>query len=140
MTIDLAELLASLPKNTWRRRVRYWTRPRRLRELQREIKWGIQRWRRGYSDCDVWNLDGYLARVISGGVRQLIGELHGWPGPPMTFEEWEGILGKIATGYEAHLALHEEMPRRDSDREAELQRQYKEGAALFVEWFGGLWD
>lgn len=139
MTIDLDELLASLPEDTWWRRVRYWTRPRRLRDLRREIRWGIQRWRRGFSDRDVWNLDSYVARVVSGGVRQLITELHGWPGEPMTFEEWKGILDTIATGFEAHLAL-DDVPYGDDDRRADLERQWQEGSRLFVEWFGGLWD
>jgi hypothetical protein len=109
------------------------------RLLLREIKWGAQRWRRGYSDRDVWGFDTYLARVISRGVRQLITELHGWPGEPMTFEEWKDILDKIAAGFEAHTILHEDYPS-DPDRRAELERQWQEGSALFVEWYGGLWD
>lgn len=140
-TFDLDELLASLPEDTRWRRVRYyWTHPRRLRELRRAIKWRIQRARRGYSDCDVWNFDGYLSKVISGGVRQLITELHGWPGPPMTFDEWKAILGKIADGFEAHAILHEECVSLADPRCAELERKREEGFRLFIEWFGGLWD
>jgi hypothetical protein len=135
--MDMDALLAEIPPDPWHRRLRHRVRRLYPRALMREIKWGVQRWRRGYSDRDVWGLDSHLARVISGGVRQLITELHGHPGE-MTFEEWQAILAKIAAGFEAHMTLHEEYP--DEDRGAELERQWEEGSRLFLEWFAGLWD
>lgn len=139
---DLDELLDAFnrPLTGWDRVIERAHSARRFaRSIPREIRWAWQRSRRGYSDRDVWGFDTHLARIISGGVRQLIGELHGWPGPPMTFEEWQGILDKIATGFEAYLALHEETPFDEAERDR-LARQFDEGLGLLGEHLPGLWD
>lgn len=45
----------------------------------REIKFGVQRWKRGYSDRDVWGFDYYLTEVIIGGLEQLRKNKQGFP-------------------------------------------------------------
>src|SRR5258708_7263452 len=45
----------------------------------RIIKRGTQRWRRGWSDEDVWGFDTYLASVLAGGLKRLAGHHHGVP-------------------------------------------------------------
>lgn len=42
-----------------------------IRGIYNKIKWFIQRGKRGWSDCDVWNTDMYLSRIISEMVREL---------------------------------------------------------------------
>jgi hypothetical protein len=144
---DLDELLRKIGPGTW------WSTMRRAllrlspRELRRQVRWGIQRWRRGYSDCDVWSLDHYFASVIPPAFRQLRSELHGVPGHMIAKHggdadaaeaEWREILEKIAAGFEAWLTIFDTYPRGE-ENEA-LQRQFDEGARLFVEHYGAFWD
>ncbi len=43
------------------------------------IKYFYQRGRRGWADCDVWNLDTYLVRVVSESLVALGDTTHGYP-------------------------------------------------------------
>jgi len=45
------------------------------------IKWFIQRGVRGYSDRDVWSLDTYIFKILSGGLIRLADTTHGYPCP-----------------------------------------------------------
>ena len=42
-----------------------------LKTIYNNIKWFIQRGMRGYADCDVWNTDRYLAKLIANMTRDL---------------------------------------------------------------------
>ena len=150
--MDLDELLGPSPPDTWWRTLR--RSPRRLdpRELRRQIRWGIQRWRRGYSDLDVWNVDHFLCSVIPPMMRQLSRDLHGVPSVlAMQFDavdheermelataEWRRILEAVAVGFEAWQAMFDEDP--EGERLAELTARWKTGSALLIEHFGAFWD
>lgn len=47
--------------------------------LYREVKWFLQRGRRGYSDQDAWNLEVYLSMVLSKALVRLADTSHGHP-------------------------------------------------------------
>jgi len=103
----------------------YLTRPHEfIRETYLEIKWFIQRGRRGWADSDVWGFDSYLSCVIYEGIGRLrespvlgypadfpegtdnclsadVRELTCEEGHNDRFEEWDQMLGKIAKGFEA---------------------------------------
>jgi hypothetical protein len=145
-SVDLNDLLNSLPPWTWRSELRYRIRRLRPRELRREIRWGIQRWRRGYSDCDVWSIDHHLARIIPPMMRQLSTILHGAPGylideygsPEAAEAEWRRILEAVAVGFEAWAIIFDEYPT--DDRLDELNKKWEEGSQLLVKHFGAFWD
>lgn len=65
--------------------------------IYREIKWFIQRGQRGYSDRDIWNLDYYLAELISKSVLNLKNNHQGYPESKIikTDEDWNEVLDKI---------------------------------------------
>jgi len=65
---------------------------------KRRKKWTKQRTKRGYSDRDVWNFDGFLAEVIAGGVRQ-ISLFAGHPAG-VNEQEWIDTLTFIADQFE----------------------------------------
>lgn len=46
---------------------------------RRRLIWFYQRGKRGYADCDVWNLDQYVAGVLAAGMRDLATAKVGWP-------------------------------------------------------------
>jgi len=106
----------------------YFIRPHKfIYETYLEVKWFIQRGRRGWSDSDVWGFDSYLSRVIYEGIGKLrkspvLGcpagflqeELEEGRGVPLCdtkqltseepderFDKWNEMLGKIASGFEA---------------------------------------
>jgi len=59
-----------LPKMNWLRWTIY-NLPDVPRDTYLNIKWFIQRGKRGYADCDVWNFDYYLSDVIVNALKEL---------------------------------------------------------------------
>ena len=56
----------------------------------RSVRWFFQRGRRGWADCDIWNLDMYLTRILAHALPKLA-EGHGHPcllegGDPTDFD------------------------------------------------------
>ena len=43
----------------------------KVRLFPREVKWFIQRGKRGYADCDCWGIDSYLVDIIPKMIKQL---------------------------------------------------------------------
>ena len=60
------------------------TLPNKIRLFFRCIKWSWQRVTRGYADCDVWDMDYYLRRLIPD-MLQTLRDIH--PDPPASLEE-----------------------------------------------------
>ena len=112
----------------------------------------VQRGLHGWCVADTWSVDGYLNKIIPEMLDHLRANNHGWPGEPMTYEEWNGdggIIDQIAKGFKANAATinmdyiaHGE--RYDHDKHAPmeeaLQAQFRESMELFVKWYNALWD
>ena len=80
---EVLAMRAVVRDSRWERALRPFWRARREwapRYVVRKLQWGCQRWRRGFSDRDVWNADHHLARIIPPMMRQLSRDLHGVPG------------------------------------------------------------
>ncbi len=73
-----------------------------IKKISRRIKLYCQRAKRGFADEDLWNLDYFLAGVISKSIRELIKQKHGYPAE-MTGKEYDRKLTKIAEGFERYL-------------------------------------
>lgn len=104
--------------------------------VTRPVRRFVQRGRRGWADQDVWSFDTYLAEVISGGVEYLrVG--HSYPGE-MPEDEWDGddgILHQIGSGF--HDYVDGKFTWDDDDPG---YAKFNESMALFVKWYGHLWD
>jgi hypothetical protein len=93
----------------WKRRL--WATPLRLRQ----VRWFVQRGRRGWADSDAWSLDDYLCRVAGESVAHLRkttrshpcgigeGDCSGRPGPEWDTlrtcnceQAWNDILDRIS--------------------------------------------
>jgi len=107
----------------------------KVKDFFREIRWFIQRGKRGYADCDVWDFNSYLSRVIAAGVR----ELKNGTGYPVGLSprKWNNVLEKIAIGFEAELLMEDSFLLEEAKK---LEKKRKKGMLLFVEYFGSLWD
>lgn len=110
------------------------------KDIQREIKYFIQRGRRGYSDRDTWGFDHYLAEIISGGTKHLSKHLSGYPSSPFSKEkypfnstkEWKAFLLKISKGFKNY---NKEDWGSNKDR-----KELSESMIMFVKRFQNLWD
>jgi hypothetical protein len=134
-----------------------------ITELPAEIKWFIQRGRKGYSERDVWSLDYYIATWLPKALRELKRSGRKYGGTPTYFaydlfgkkkhykdltedqwkvadKAWMKTLDKMIEGFEAWNKLDEVRLDKNYDKKMKaLEKKRTEGMSLFVKWFGGLW-
>lgn len=120
-------------------RIHWWLAKHGPSATARNIKYFWQRGKRGWSDRDIWGFDDYLATVIRDGVAELNRTKHGWPGEPMTFEEWGQILTEISDGMQAHLDMMDPV-NTDRAELPSLETKRDLGFTHLAEHFGSLWD
>ena len=127
---------------TWYEEIYYWFWRRWdwIRMLPREIKWFIQRGRRGFADCDVWNLGYYVASWMPEAIKQLRKNVSGCPGNVFDKTKkhnqcwrWKVILKKIEDGFEAFNKLED--CKYGSKRYKQREKKFNEGIKLFVKYF-----
>ena len=112
-------------------------------ELYKEVRAFIQRGCRGYADCDVWGFDGYLSRVIAGGLRQLVhGASYPGRGEMDTYKKWQKALSLTAKRFEDVDKYEEVGIFKDKDYKMgkKVYREQKKALKFLVEWFNDLWD
>jgi hypothetical protein len=124
------------------------------------IKYFIQRGRRGWSDEDAWDIDHYLARIIPPMVRR-IGK-DGMGCPEEFFDntckndechKWKEILEEIAQGFEAaeqikNLSFGFRWEKENGiydmkvkeEKQKQLAAKFDRGMELFSKYFLNLWD
>jgi hypothetical protein len=113
----------------------------------REFKFAWRRYKDGWTPQDTWGLDNYLSEIIIGSVRHLNEVKHGWPGEPLTYEEWGQILDDIVAGFEAGQTIQSEYLGEGYTPEGyegpsyeELMGKFDHGMELLHKWFFHLWD
>jgi len=122
-------------------------------DLWLQVKWFCQRGARGYADNSVWSVDWYLSSFMGNALRDLSKQVHGVPlietGRPLdphdpndcdtlTMEEWKATILYIAETFDLARKIQdydipgEEMPA--------AMKRFKQGMAMFTEYFFNLWD
>jgi hypothetical protein len=99
-----------------------WGNPR---QAYREVRYFIQRGRRGWSDRDVWSLDHYLSGWLPDALRQLKATKHGVPAAVVELEDcgedgntteegiarasgrWDVIMDKMIAAFEADQKIND---------------------------------
>lgn len=104
-----------------------------------EIKWFIQRGRRGYADCDVWDLQAYLSRVIADSVGQLRDKGVSYP-VGVTYEQWNSILSQIIEGFDACSNFDLERSLEDPAYVDDVEDKLDTSFDLFRRYFWDLWE
>ena len=127
--------------------------------ILKEIKYFIQRGKKGFSERDLWSFDDYLCEIIPPALRQLAKRSCGCPGNLWDDKKtndhchrWKEILEEIAQGFEAIQQIMDldffKFIKKDGhysheiDKEKErlLTKKYERGMELFVKYFMNLWD
>lgn len=109
----------------------------------KEIKWFIQRGKRGYADCDWWNLDSYMSKVMADAILTLrMKGMHVGCGDTWDLESEDArcvhnLYRRIGRFFELHTLFLEEPMLWESEH---LCRLYKASGILFIRNFGRLWD
>lgn len=117
----------------------YLTRPHEVvAELYRETKWFIQRGSRGYADCDVWSLDGYLVRIMIPALKQLEKNKFGFP-VGMTRKGWDTRLKQMRDGFRTAQDILD-MKYKTPKECFKLERRMQRGLNVFTKHFLSLWD
>lgn len=72
------------------------------RTMKDKLKWKIQRFKQGYSDCDAWSIRDWFLLTTPKLLDEMRENAHGYPAYK-TPEEWDDILRQMAFCFrEAH--------------------------------------
>lgn len=126
------------------------------------IKWFIQRGKRGFADCDIWQFDYYLSNLIEKGIKRLSEISHGIPNNLKDLDEWKDILEKIqrsfhiakliANGEWIYVSFDDWTEEKYKENKKTFNRhnvivmdletviRYEEGLFLFKKYYYDLWD
>jgi hypothetical protein len=132
------------------------------------IKWRItrfcQRRLRGFDDSELWSLDVEIMKFAAPRIRRLQEVAHGFPASlqgdfekflelpeeaqqtinDLAAQEWHAILGKMARAMELYIEHGDLFLSEDEEgnyvQDPKLEAEFKEGWALFQEYFFALWD
>ena len=124
-----------------------------IRSLPKHIKWFLQRGKRGYADCDLWCLFGYISDIMVDALKQFEEMHHGHPGY-LTDDEWTKKLNEMREGFEFYKNVEdiesEAFNKFGNKRKAgkllwleyvEKQRKIAEKKLnVFIKYFEHLWD
>lgn len=135
-----------------------------IKDFFDNVKWFIQRGKRGWADCDAWDTDTYLAAIIPAMVKSL--KVNGYGLPTLTEDkserqaedEWNNILDDIIFAWESHKKMAEgdwlystAKTRTKMENVAkncihvylmtkEECERYRKGMQLFIKYLSNLWD
>lgn len=99
-------------------------------------KWKRQRIRRGFADCDLWNMDMHLLQLLPVMLRRLAEITHGYPGDMNSMEEWEQWLRDTADMFQ-FVYEHDEF---DEFLREEREKKFDMAMDRLKERFFDLWD
>jgi len=110
-------------------------------DIKLKIKWAWQRVFRGWDDTAYWDIEGWLAKIMSQIIRYQIKKGTTYP-IDLTLKQWNDIRKKMIKGFEAidkldDLGVEFEIGSKTHQK---LKREKEEGLKLFIEWLDALWD
>ncbi len=113
-----------------------WEKPR---YWFKEVKWFIQRGKRGYADCDAWNLDSYLEGWLPEALDKIRKDGMSYP-MGMKPKEWNKILKEMAKGFRAMYDADTDENYKGAKKIEEAIKLEKKSLELFSKYFNNLWD
>ena len=110
-------------------------------DIKLKIKWAWQRVFRGWDDTAYWDIEGWLAKIMSQIIRYQIKEGTTYP-IDLTSKQWNDIRKKMIKGFEAIDKLDKVgvSIKFNGSVHKRLEKERKEGLELFLKWLPHLWD
>lgn len=117
-------------------------------DFLRNVKFGIQRFFRGWDDSAPWSVDIWLCDLIPEIIGQLREHTHGIPAEiyekypdneELANDEWGKILLAIIDGFSSGKKITE-MDYDNEEERASLYTTWETGMNLFKKHFFNLWD
>jgi len=126
--------------------------------FKRKVKWPIQRFFRGYSDCDVWNMNDRIGEVVAPLLKAYRNSPKcGFPikewndedvnaSVSFTEDEWNAIVDDMIFAFEymanSYFPPDDVLLAHDVGYKIyqEYNERYEKGIKLFAEYAGALWD
>lgn len=109
----------------------------------KEIKYLIQRGKRGYLDRDLWDLGYYISGVMVKAINDFDKTRHGYPSGLKDLE-WSEILKDMKAGFQAILDMDSLLDWVEIENYKTEYKKLKaikdKGLKLFVKYIEGLWD
>lgn len=118
-----------------------------FRKLYYNIKYFIQRGKRGYSDFDIMDFDTYLLELIPNALKDFNNKRDTYPSE-LSDEEWGSVLNEIITSFEnandiavVSISADEENQKMNKIKEKKeyLQKNLEKGFELLLKYFHDLW-
>ena len=122
----------------------------------RSVKWFMQRGYRGWADCDVWDMDEYLADVICEMLVRFRSSYTGCPSDLAVTDKdgknncdsWGLEIDKMIEGFMAAKSMktgdYYDFKQEDCDdivaKYKGLEARFKDGGERFIKYFNHLWD
>lgn len=124
-----------MKQDPWYIDIRYWPIRAwyRITNAYDEVRWAIQRARRGYDDTTRWGLYCTVTDISLPVLVWMKENARGYPAQLNSMEEWQEILGKMITAFEI-------IKRDDWEEQDKRQKELQEGLDLFAKYFRNLWD
>lgn len=114
--------------------------------LYDQVKWFIQRGRRGWSDSDAWGWDSHHAQVMVGVLQYLRKHRHGYP-VGLTPGKWDKKLKVMEQGFQAAIdeendfTLYKTLSQKEYRKLVfSRRRKLMLGLKYFREYYFSLWD
>lgn len=100
-------------------------------------KWYRQRLNRGFADCDVWAMDGYLLNLIPAMLRHLAESTHTYPISMKSGDEWSAWLNETADMFQL---VADNLFDCNPPEEENYIKVFNEAWERLREYFFDLWD
>ena len=130
----------------------WWFFRYRAAQIPREKKWQLQAKFRGYSDCDIWNLNDFIVQTVYPPLKKFVEyeKEHGMA-LPFDFEKdpagWLTVLDKILFAFEETWKENNDMDygldvvmKKTPEERTEYYGKIQEGFELFGKYCRNLWD
>ena len=125
-----------------------------LPDKYRNLKYRIQRFKRGYSTRDCWSIDYFLADILPKMLKQLRENSSGCPGDlydnkkkDNQCHKWDKVLIEMEEGFKSAEEILNIDFMKDGDttkqwkaKEKILYKKFDKGMKLFNKYFFNLWD
>lgn len=110
--------------------------------FKRVFVYPFQRFFRGYSDSDLWNLDTFYGDIITRSMRAFRDKTCSFP-PELTFKEWQAVLDDIIFAFEHESkdwwVLADEQKILSEEEKTAIKERVDRGFEYFKKYYRDLW-